>query len=126
MDLGDFQSIPVMCHSVTPSTTVPGMITYSYESTKSANFILPGHEHYEDASAGVAHTRSVGFLKKHLGGPTFDLEAIWNEHTLFEFEERNVEKTMGTMVDEPYVNHGRLPLQNDNLVLIHSSSYRMY
>ena len=77
---------------------------YSY-STASTNFILPGHEHYDARSAGIAHTRSLGFLKKHLGGPIFNLEAIWDEHTLFEFGERNVEKTMSTMVEEPYVNH---------------------
>jgi carboxymethylenebutenolidase len=40
-----------------------------------------------------------------MGGPYFDLEAIWEEHTYFEFAEREVEKTMGTMVEEPYVNH---------------------
>lgn len=40
-----------------------------------------------------------------MGGPYFDLEAIWEEHTLFEFGERAVEKTMSTMVQEPYVNH---------------------
>ena len=28
----------------------------------------------------------------------FDLEAIWEEHTYFEFEVRSVAKTMGTMV----------------------------
>jgi hypothetical protein len=28
----------------------------------------------------------------------FDLEAIWEEHTYFEFEMRSVAKTMGTMV----------------------------
>ena len=40
-----------------------------------------------------------------MGGPCFDLEAIWEEHTLYEFGERAVEKTMSTMVQEPYVNH---------------------
>jgi carboxymethylenebutenolidase len=30
---------------------------------------------------------------------------IWNEHTIFEFDTRSVEKTMDTMVQEPYVNH---------------------
>jgi carboxymethylenebutenolidase len=50
-------------------------------------------------------TRNLTFLKKHMGGPYFDLEAIWEEHTYFEFAEREVEKTMGTMVEEPYVNH---------------------
>ena len=40
-----------------------------------------------------------------LGGLFFDLEAVWDEHTRFEFGERDVEKTMATMVAEPYVNH---------------------
>ena len=78
---------------------------YVYDTAKSTNFVLPSHTDFHAAAASVAHTRSLGFLKKHIGGPIFDLEAIWDEHTLFEFGERNVKKTMGTMVDEPYVNH---------------------
>jgi carboxymethylenebutenolidase len=80
-------------------------IIHVYENQKSTNFVLPSHDHFEPSAAGVAHTRTLGFLRKHLGGPIFDLEAIWDEHTLFEFGERNVEKTMRTMVEEPYVNH---------------------
>jgi carboxymethylenebutenolidase len=53
----------------------------------------------------VSHTRSLSFLKAQLGGPIFDLEAIWDEHTEYEFATRSVAQTMGTMVDEPYVNH---------------------
>ena len=34
-----------------------------------------------------------------------DLEALWEQHCLFEFGERDVPKTMSTMVPEPYVNH---------------------
>jgi hypothetical protein len=37
-------------------------------------------------------------VRKHLGGPKFDLEKIWDEHTYFEFEVRSVAKTMATMV----------------------------
>ncbi|KAL2156777.1 hypothetical protein VTH82DRAFT_1523 [Thermothelomyces myriococcoides] len=40
-----------------------------------------------------------------MGGPYFDLEAIWDEHTRYEFADRSVEKTVATMVDQPYVNH---------------------
>lgn len=99
---------PLMVHS---SAALQGPqlrsedISHVYATTKSTNFILPSHNHYDPGSAGVAHTRSLGFIKKHLGGPVFDLEAIWDEHTLYEFGERNVKKTMGTMVDQPYVNH---------------------
>jgi hypothetical protein len=80
-------------------------IIHIYESAPSTNFVLPSHEHYQAGLASIAHSRSLEFLKKYLGGPNFDLEAIWDEHTLYEFEEQNVEKTMGTMVEEPYVNH---------------------
>jgi len=34
-----------------------------------------------------------------------DLVALWEEHCRFEFESRNVDATMATMVAEPYVNH---------------------
>lgn len=40
-----------------------------------------------------------------MGGPYFDLEVIWDEHTYYEFDDRSVECTMATMVQEPYVNH---------------------
>lgn len=99
---------PLMVHSSSPLQG-PQLrsedISHVYATTKSTNFIFPSHNHYDPGSAGVAHTRSLGFIKKHLGGPIFDLEAIWDEHTLYEFGERNVKKTMGTMVDQPYVNH---------------------
>ncbi|KAH0336279.1 NTF2-like protein, partial [Aureobasidium melanogenum] len=68
-------------------------------------FVLPSHSALDSSSAAVSHTRSLTFLKSSLGGPFFDLEAIWDEHTRYEFETRAVEKTMATMVQEPYVNH---------------------
>jgi carboxymethylenebutenolidase len=38
-------------------------------------------------------------------GPHYDLEALWEKHTLYEFGTRDVAATMRTMVAEPYVNH---------------------
>lgn len=81
------------------------MSLYSYPEASSASFIVPGHPDFRASSAGVAHTRTLSFLKKHMGGPFFDLEKIWEEHAFYEFGDRSVEKTMGTMVQEPYVNH---------------------
>jgi carboxymethylenebutenolidase len=81
-----------------------GQIIHTYPNIE-ASFIIPGHANFKVSTAGVSHTRSVGFIKKHLGGPFFDLESIWDEHTYYEFGERSVEKTMATMVQEPYVNH---------------------
>jgi len=37
--------------------------------------------------------------------PTHDLAALWEEHCRQEFETRDVDATMATMVKTPYVNH---------------------
>jgi hypothetical protein len=112
------------------TTDVPKPADYSNQSTtkhfyptSSTYFVLPQTAQYDPASASLAHSRTLVFLRKKLGGPFFDLEAIWDEHTYFEFEARSVAKTMGTMVvrlfidlvftalksyitqAEPYVNH---------------------
>ncbi|KAK6003427.1 hypothetical protein QM012_009198 [Aureobasidium pullulans] len=78
--------------------------TYYYPKVEPF-FVLPAHQSFHASSASVSHTRTLSFLKPILGGPFFDLEEIWEEHCLYEFGERAVEKTMSTMVQEPYVNH---------------------
>lgn len=89
-----------------PIKATDGLLTtYRYGEVKSSGFVLPSHPDFNPSSASVAHTRCLSFLKTILGGPIFDLEAIWEEHTFFEFGDRSVAKTMGTMVQEPYVNH---------------------
>jgi len=37
--------------------------------------------------------------------PEHDLEALWDDHCRYEFETRDVDATMATMVEQPYVNH---------------------
>ena len=71
------------------------------------SFVLPSSGDYEPGSAALAHSRSLVFLRNHLGGPHFDLEAIWNENCSFEFEDRSVAKTMATMVVS---SHSWLPI----------------
>ena len=34
-----------------------------------------------------------------------DLVALWEAHCRYEFETRDVDATMATMIDTPYVNH---------------------
>ncbi|KAI1463744.1 carboxymethylenebutenolidase [Daldinia caldariorum] len=77
---------------------------YYYENAKSF-FPIPAHRNYHTTSASVAHTRSLAFMKPLVGGPYFDIEKVWEEHTYWEFQARSVEETMATMVEEPYVNH---------------------
>lgn len=55
-------------------------------------------------AAMPAHTRSLEVFRKTLG-PDYDLSAIADYHFYLEFAERNPEKTMTTMVPQPYVNH---------------------
>jgi carboxymethylenebutenolidase len=37
--------------------------------------------------------------------PSLDLVSLWEAHCRYEFETRDVDATMATMVSEPYVNH---------------------
>ncbi|KAI1121834.1 hypothetical protein F5Y10DRAFT_255510 [Nemania abortiva] len=110
----DLSSKPELVHiagaapSPSPASSPrPNTRRHHYASAKSPSFILPSAADFNYAAAGVSHTRSLTFLKAPaaLGGPAFDLEAIWDEHTTYEFATRSVAQTMGTMVDEPYVNH---------------------
>jgi len=93
-------SVPAFVHSpgnVAPPATAQTITVHRYINP-SPYFILPQAADYEPGSATVAHSRTLVFLRKMLGGPIFDIEAIWDEHTYFEFEVRSVAKTMGTMV----------------------------
>ncbi|UQC77662.1 carboxymethylenebutenolidase [Colletotrichum lupini] len=107
-NFGQALTIPTLSHlpkTVTDSPKpTPTAKTHSYPGA-SDFFVVPSHPNFNANAAGLAHTRTLTFLKPLLGGPYFDLEAVWEEHTLFEFGERNVEKTMATMVEQPYVNH---------------------
>ncbi|KAJ8702499.1 hypothetical protein PTI98_001207 [Pleurotus ostreatus] len=49
-------------------------------------------------------TRTLTLLRRCIG-PYFDLESVWEQHAHYEFVERDPQKTLSTMVSEPYVNH---------------------
>lgn len=92
-------SLPVYAHLSSDAASVETAENYTstkYEAKR--NFILPQSASYTSGAASLAHTRTLVFLRKHLGGPHFDLEAIWDEHTYWEFERRSVAHTMATMV----------------------------
>jgi carboxymethylenebutenolidase len=78
---------------------------YYYPTVKSSSFATPFTADFHYNSEAVSHTRNLTFLKPKVGGPYFDLETIWDEHTYYEFADRSVQHTMSTMVQEPYVNH---------------------
>lgn len=83
----------------------PNSKIYEYPSMDSPSFAVPFCKEFDYATEAVSHSRNLAFVKKVMGGPYFDLELLWEEHTFYEFGERSVENTMATMVEEPYVNH---------------------
>ncbi|KAF2757412.1 NTF2-like protein [Pseudovirgaria hyperparasitica] len=110
----DFESlakspIPILVHlSGKSPTKLPrsaALTAYDYPTMTSPLFATPFSVDFNYASESVSHTRNLSFLKPLMHGPYFDLEAIWDEHTAYEFETRDVDATMSTMVQEPYVNH---------------------
>lgn len=87
------------------ATAPPNSKIYEYPSMDSPSFAVPFSEEFDYATEAVSHSRNLAFVKKVMGGPYFDLELLWEEHTFYEFGSRSVENTMATMVEEPYVNH---------------------
>ena len=59
---------------------------------------------FQPFAAQLARSRSIGLLRQTMG-PRYDLGALWDHHTALEFGERAADKTMTTMVADPYVNH---------------------
>ncbi|KAM0298067.1 hypothetical protein ACHAPM_008763 [Fusarium culmorum] len=97
--------IPLLRHIVGPTGKSNPGTEYYYPKAQSFAFATPFHQHFDYNMESVSHTRNLQFLKPKVGGPYFDLEYIWEEHTHYEFADRSVEHTMSTMVQEPYVNH---------------------
>ena len=103
-------SAPLLAHlsgstGITHSKPATDLKIYTYAEQTSPAFATPFGSEFNYSAEAVSHTRNLTFLKKIMGGPYFDLETLWEEHTYYEFEDRNVEHTMNTMVEEPYVNH---------------------
>ena len=70
----------------------------------SPGFAIPHRPGFDRRSDSLAHSRTLGLLRRVLG-PYYDLVALFEEHVRHEFETRDVDATMATMIDEPYVNH---------------------
>ncbi|KAM0469179.1 hypothetical protein ACHAP7_010189 [Fusarium lateritium] len=96
---------PLLKHVANQDFRPASQSQYPYREAPTYTFATPGHSQFNYTTESVSHTRNLQFLKPKLNGPYFDLEAIWDEHTWYEFSDRSVEHTMGTMVQEPYVNH---------------------
>ncbi|KAI5362524.1 Putative NTF2-like domain superfamily protein [Septoria linicola] len=102
-------SVPTIYHlagkSGTKARSTADSKIYEYATTETSAFPVPFYEDFHYATEAVSHSRNLAFFKPKMNGPYFDLELLWDEHTYYEFENRSVENTMATMVEEPYVNH---------------------
>ena len=67
-------------------------------------FSIPHRDTFDRHADSLAHSRALGLLRRALG-PHYDLVALFEAHVRHEFETRDVDATMATMIDEPYVNH---------------------
>jgi len=92
-----------ICHQTTESKDNSSITNFVYDDQKTRFFDF-NSGNFDKPSASIAYSRTLGFLKRKLG-PIYDLQELWEQHTMFEFSERDVDKTMETMVSEPYVNH---------------------
>jgi carboxymethylenebutenolidase len=67
-------------------------------------FAFPGDPRFDSRLDSLAHTRTLEPIRR-IVGPHYDYEALFAEHIRHEFETRDVDATMATMIEDPYVNH---------------------
>lgn len=67
-------------------------------------FAIPARDSYHRLADDLVHTRTLELIRRVLG-PYYDFVALFAEHVHHEFVTRDVDATMATMIDEPYVNH---------------------
>jgi carboxymethylenebutenolidase len=67
-------------------------------------FAIPHRPSFDNRADSLAHTRTLELIRRVLG-PYYDYVALFAEHVRHEFETRDVDATMATMIEEPYVNH---------------------
>lgn len=67
-------------------------------------FSIPKGPAFHKRADSLAHTRTLEVIRRVLG-PYYDYEALFAVHTYHEFTTRDVDATMATMIEEPYVNH---------------------
>jgi carboxymethylenebutenolidase len=67
-------------------------------------FAIPKRDTFGKLADSLAHTRTLEPIRRVLG-PYYDYQSLFAEHAYHEFITRDVDATMATMIEEPYVNH---------------------
>ena len=73
-------------------------------SEAAPGFALPLRATSDKRVDSLAPTRTLELVRRVVG-PYYDFAALFAEHTYHEFTTKDVDATMETMIDEPYVNH---------------------
>lgn len=98
--------LPCIAHVSGPSLAPPAdsILSISAYPAAKPGFALPGSAGHDVFAARLVLSRTLTLFRRELG-PRWDLAALFREHLRLEFEARDADATMETMVDEPYVNH---------------------
>jgi len=67
-------------------------------------FAIPERDTFDKRADSLAHSRTLELVRRVIG-PYYDYDALFAQHAYHEFTTRDVDATMATMIDEPYVNH---------------------
>ncbi len=72
-------------------------------------FARLGGEHHDATMGELANLRTLEFFRERLGhgagAEAHAFAALWDEHIKYEFETRDYQDTLDTMVEDAYVNH---------------------
>lgn len=99
------RTLPVMLHLASSQNFGTTLFSFKYDDTVEG-FAEHDLDEYDKTAARISWSRTLGILRRAFSMETsWDLEAIWDNHTKLEFAERDAKKTMKTMVPQPYVNH---------------------
>jgi len=77
--------------------------SYTYEDVE-PGFAEHDLEEFDKIASRISWSRSLDTMRKAFQAEV-DLERIWDDHVELEFVTRDADKTMATMVKNPYVNH---------------------
>jgi len=84
-------------------TRKDGSRIYGWEEG-APGFSIEERSSFNKLADSLAHSRTLEVLRRVVG-PYYDYAALFAEHVYHEFTTRDVDATMATMIDEPYVNH---------------------
>ncbi|KUI58545.1 hypothetical protein VP1G_05860 [Cytospora mali] len=92
-------SIPVIRHFAGNAPADPRkseiVKEYYYPKVASFKFATPFQGSFHYNTEAISHTRNLTLFKSIMGGPFFDLESIWEEHTYYEFADRSMTGGIG-------------------------------